>query len=145
MVIVHDSYRCTPIISTEGKLPSPGVYYSKVIDSYTTIINPFYKDEDTCFIIKYKLVNVKTLEESIFVESYYPYRVTHRTKKFFDYLNKHFPYVNEDEAYVGTLEKLKIDFDVIGGIVYPVVTHRQFIDYSDFYKKNYLVDEEDEV
>ena len=84
-------------------------------------------------------MSVNSLEESEFIETYYPYRSSPRSDQFFSYLHKHFtvPY-DEDEAIIGLREKLEINWDILGGHAYPVVSRRWFIDLPEFYKENYL-------
>ena len=134
-----------PLITNDEILPLPGVYYSIVVDAHTAVIPPLYNDEDACFVIEYKLVSVDTLEECTFAETYYPYRSNPRSSKFFSYLRKHFcvPY-GEDEAIIGLLEMVEINWDVVGGYAYPVVARRKFIDLPRAYKEDYLSEDDKE-
>ena len=128
MIETFDYFTGEPVIKKDIDFPLPGLYYSIITDAYMAIISPFYKNEDTCLVIKYNLVNVETLEECTFTETYYPYGGDPRGDKFFSYLHKHFtvPY-GEDEAIIGLREKLKISWDVLGGYAYPVIARRWFI------------------
>lgn len=147
MIIVLDRFTDNPIVQANHKLPLPGLYYSIIEDAYMAIITPFYKDEDTCFVVKYKLVHAETLEESTLTETYYPYRNGQRSSNFFNYLAKHFSArYNEDEAIIGLREKVEINWDVLGGFAYPIISRRWFIDLPEAYKENYLNEgnEEDE-
>ena len=124
MIKIYDRFTGDPIIQENAKIPTQGIYYSIVEDAYTAIILPFYKeDEDSCFVIKYRLVNVDTLEESTFTETYQTYGNNPRSHKFFSYLNKHFtvPY-GEDEALIGFREKLALSWEILGGFAYPIVS-----------------------
>lgn len=147
MIIVLDRFTGDPIVQESPKLPKPGVYYSIIEDAYTAVINPFYKkEEDSCFVVKYKLVSVNTLEEFEFTETYYPYGSDPRGNQFFSYISKHFtvPY-GEDEALIGLREKLELNWDVLGGFAYPIVSRRWFLELPQAYKENYLNDcEEDD-
>lgn len=145
MIKVFGRFTGEPIVHNFDDLPSPGLYYSVITDAYTEIITPFCTNEDTCFVVKYKLVNASSLEESKFIETYYPYRSSPRSDQFFSYLHKHFsvPY-GEDEAIIGLREKLKINWDVLGGYAYPVVARRWFIELPQAYKDNYLNEEDEE-
>ena len=146
MLKILDRYTGEAIVHENANIPTPGLYYSIIEDAYTAVIVPFYKkEEDTCFVVKYKLVDVNTLEESEFTETYFLYGSNSRGDKFFSYLNKHFtvPY-EEDEALIGLREKLELKWDVIGGFAYPVVSRRWFIDLPKKYKENYLNEGEEE-
>ncbi|MBQ1196940.1 MAG: hypothetical protein IIX44_11915 [Clostridia bacterium] len=145
MIQVFDRFTSNPIVQLCYSLPAPGLYHSVVTDAYTAIIHPFYGNEDTCLVVEYKLVNVSTLEEYIFKETYYPYRSNPRSVKFFSYLCKHFSvHYDEDEAIIGLREKVEINWDVLGGYAYPVVARRWFIDLPQSYKENYLNEQEKE-
>ena len=146
MIKVYDRFTGESLIKRDTDIPNPGVYYSIITDACMAIISPFYKKEDTCFVVKYKLVSVSSLEESEFIETYYPYRSSPRSHQFFSYLHKHFsvPY-GEDEAIIGLREKLEINWDVLGGYAYPVVSHRWFIDLPQSYKENYLNEQEEDI
>lgn len=144
MLKILDRYTGKTIVNENVTPPTPGIYYSIIEDAYTAVINPFYKkEEDTCFVVKYKLVDINTLEESVFIETYFPYGSDPRGDKFFSYLNKHFtvPY-GEDEALIGLREKLEINWDILGGFAYPIVSRRWFIDLPQAYKENYLNEDE---
>jgi hypothetical protein len=146
MIIVLDRFTGDPIVQESPKLPTPGIYYSVIEDAYTAVINPFYKEEeDSCFVVKYKLVNVNTLEDYEFTETYYPYGSDPRGNKFFSYISKHctVPY-GEDEAVIGLREKLELNWDVLGGFAYPIVSRRWFLELPQAYKENYLNDCEEE-
>ena len=145
MIKVLDRFTGKPIVPENQRIPTPGIYYSIVEDAYTQVIVPFYKkEEDSCFVVKYSLVNVKTHEVFEFTETYYPYGSDPRGNKFFSYISKHFtvPY-GEDEALIGLSEKLEINWDVLGGFAYPIVSRRWFIDLPEAYKENYLNEDED--
>ena len=147
MFKILDRFTGEPIVPENTKIPTPGRYYSVIIDAYTAVIFPFYKkEEDSCFVVKYRLVDVNTLEESEFTETYFPYGSDPRGDKFFSYLNKHFtvPY-GEDEALIGLREKLELNWDILGGFAYPVVSRRWFIDLPQAYKENYLNEEEEDM
>lgn len=144
MLKIFDSYLGDPIIDDYVHFPDPGEYYSIITDAFGVGITPSFKKDDGCFIVKYKLLNVKDFSESTFVETYYPDSDCPRSKEFFSYLSKHFPYVGEDDAYIGTREKLEIRWDIVGGVAYPVVKNREFVGYGDSYIENYLNDEDDE-
>lgn len=141
---IFESYLGDPVIEDYTQLPEPGVYFSIITDAYGVGITPSFKRDDGCFIVKYKLLSEKDFSESTFVETYYPDSDCPRSKEFFSYLSKHFPCVGEDDAYIGTREKLEICWDIVGGIAYPIVKNREFIGYGDSYIKNYLNDEDDE-
>lgn len=146
MLKILDYFTGESIIHENAKIPTPGLYYSIIEDAYTAVIVPFYKkEEDTCFVVKYKLVDVNTLEESEFTETYFPYGNDPRGDRFFSYLHKHFtvPY-GEDEALIGLREKLELNWDILGGFAYPIVSRRWFIDLPKKYKENYLNEGEDE-
>ena len=146
MIEIFDYFTGEPLIKRGIDTPSPGLYYSIITDAYMAIISPFYKkEEDSCFVVKYKLVDVNTLEESEFTETYFPDGSDPRGDMFFSYLNKHFtvPY-GEDEALIGLREKLEINWDVLGGYAYPVVARRWFIDLPQSYKENDLNEQEEE-
>lgn len=145
MIETFDYFTGEPVIKKDIDFPLPGLYYSIITDAYMAIISPFYKKEDTCFVVKYKLISVSSLEESEFIETYYPYRSSPRSDQFFSYLHKHFtvPY-EEDEALIGLREKLELNWDVLGGYAYPIVARRWFIDLPQAYKENYLNEEEQE-
>ena len=84
MIKIYDRFTGDPIIQENIHHPTPGVYYSIIEDAYTAIIVPFYKkEEDTCFVVKYKLIDVNTLEESKFTETYFPYGSDPRGDGFF--------------------------------------------------------------
>lgn len=145
MLQIFDYFTGEPIVQQCVNLPLPGLYYSIITDAYMAIINPFYENEDTCFVVEYKLVNVSTLEECAFKETYYPYRSSPRSDQFFSYLHKHFPVpYGEDEAIIGLREKLEINWDVLGGYAYPAVARRWFVDLPQSYKENYLNEQEEE-
>ena len=145
MIIVSDYFTGEPLINSGSTIPVPSLYYSIITDVKTAVISPFYKDEDTCLVIEYKLVSADTLEECMFAETYYSYRSNPRGDKFFSYLRKHFtvPY-GEDEALIGLREKLEINWAVLGGYAYPVVAHRWFIDLPEAYKENYINEDNEE-
>ena len=146
MIKVYDRFTGDPIIAETTPYPTPGLYYSIIEDAYTAIISPFYKaTEDSCFVVKYKLINAETLEKSEFVETYYTYKSDPRGDKFFSYLHKHFPVpYGEDEAIIGLREKLEISWDILGGYAYPVIARRWFIDLPQAYKDNYLNEDREE-
>lgn len=147
MIKIYDKFTGDPIITSGDNIPKPGLYYSIIIDAYIAPIVPFYKkEEDSCFVVKYKLVDVNTLKESEFTETYFPYDSDPRGDEFFSYLRKHFsvPY-DEDEAIIGLREKLKISWDVLGGYAYPVVARRWFIDLPQAYKENYLNEQDEDI
>ena len=145
MTIVLDYFTGDPIVQESRNLPTPGLYYSIIENAYMAIISPFYKNEDTCFVVKYKLVSIGSLEECEFIETYYPYRSTPRSDQFFSYLREHFPIpYGEDEAIIGLREKLEINWEALGGYAYPVVARRWFIDIPQSYKDNYLNEQEEE-
>ena len=141
---VFDSHTGELLVGENEKYLVPGEYYSIIEDIYMTGIYPSFEKDDGCYIVKYKLVSAETLEESMFIETYYPNQSTPRSDLFFDYLYEHFPCVGEDDAYIGTREKLWISLDIVGGHAYPVVSKREFVDYSKSYKENYLNEENDE-
>ena len=145
MIKLYDIFTGKAIVQEGTKLPSPGLYYSIIEDAYMAIITPFYKDEDTCFVVKYKLVHTETLEESTLTETYYPYRHGQRSSHFFNYLARYFRVrYNEDEAIIGLREKVEINWDVLGGIAYPIISRRWFIDLPEAYKENYLNEDNEE-
>ena len=147
MLKILDRFTGESIVYENAKIPTPGLYYSIIEDAYTAVIVPFYKkEEDSCFVVKYKLVDVNTLEESEFTETYFPYGSDPRGDKFFSYLNKHFtvPY-GEDEALIGLREKLELNWDILGGFAYPIVSRRWFIDLPKAYKENYLNEEQKDM
>ena len=146
MLQIYDSYSGTPILDGDVQFPDPGVYYSIITDAYGTGITPSFKKNDGCFIVKYRLLNSKDFSVSTFTETYYPDSDCPRSKEFFSYLSKRFPCVGEDDAYIGTREKLEISWDIVGGVAYPVVKNREFIGYGKLYSENYLntEDEDDE-
>ena len=142
---VFDYFTGESIVPEDIKYPEPGLYYSIVTDARMAVISPFYKKEDTCFVVDYKLIDVKTLEVCTFTETYCPYGHDPRGDKFFSYLDKHFtvPY-GEDEAIIGLREKVEISWDILGGYAYPVVARRWFIDLPQAYKDNYLNEDNEE-
>ena len=146
MIKVYDRFTGNQIIPENIKHPQPGIYYSIIEDAYTAIILPFYKaEEDSCFVVRYKLISVDTLEESEFIETFYTYNSNPRGDQFFSYLHTHFPVpYGEDEAIIGLREKLQISWDILGGYAYPVVARRWFIDLPQAYKENYLNEQEEE-
>lgn len=144
MLTIYDSYSGTPVLEGDFDYPTPGIYYSIITDAYGVGIVPSFKKDDGCFIVKYKLLSEKDFSESSFVETYYPDSNNPRGDAFFSYLAEHFPDVGEDDAYIGTREKLEICYDIVGGVAYPIVKKREFIGYGDAYVKNYLNDEEED-
>ena len=141
---IFDSYTGDYVVQNNSKLPTPGTYLSVITDAYGMGITPSFKKNDGCFLVKYKLLSEKDFSESTFEETYYPDVSNSRGDEFFAYLNKHFPYVGESDAYIGTREKLEIGLDILGGFAYPVVNKREFIGYGAIYTENYLNTEDNE-
>lgn len=122
--------------------PDPGEYLSVVEEAYMTVIEPFYGNNDTCFVIKYQLVNLKTFEVIHFSETYSMYKDNPRSEELFEYLQKNLPLHEQFEDLIGMREQLKITWEVLGGYAYPIVIDRTFLDTSEEYKHLYLEDME---
>lgn len=142
MINVFDAYTGNPLVASTHPLPTPSMYYSVITDARMAVIVPFYaKDYDTCFVVKYRLINVESFEEITFTETYFPYLSNPRSDQFFSYLHKCFPVqYGEGEAIIGTQEKVQINWDVLGGFAYPVISQRWLISLPEAYVKNHLND-----
>ena len=142
MIPVCCEYTGDRLIPQDVNYPLPGTYWSIITDARTTVISPFYKDHDLCYVVEYRLVNVETLETCYFVETYYPYGSNPRSDKFFSYIKKHLPFHEQDEEIIGTREKVEINWDVLGGYAYPVISKRSFIDMPPEYREEYCCKED---
>lgn len=118
--------------------PNPGEYLSIVEDAYIIEIEPFYEDNDTCFVIVYRLVDLKTLEVFHFSETYSLYNRNPRSEYFFEYLQKNLPQHELEEELIGMREQLKISWEILGGYAYPIVVDRTFLNAPEEYKQRYL-------
>lgn len=142
MINILDAYTGAPLVASTQHLPTPGMYYSVITGARMAVIAPFHtKEEDTCFVVNYRLVNVESFEEITFTETYFPYLSNPRSDRFFSYLHTCFPIpYGEDEAIIGTQEKVQINWDILGGFAYPVISNRWLISLPEAYVKNYLND-----
>jgi hypothetical protein len=127
--------------------PIPGLYLSVMTNVETIVIDAIQekKGKALVYVIGYWLLHMDTQQTYFFTETYYMSGKNPRTEAFSDYVATHLPYHVDDCEMVGTCEQVTIDWDIVGGLAYPVITERTFIapppDYYEDHREEYLKDQ----
>ena len=113
-----------PVLEDPTKLPVPGVYYAKITDAETKVIDAVSESRDTCLVVRYKLVHAETLAVFDFCETYYPYKGNARTDDFLDFLySKGYDFASDDEI-IGLRATVDVVWEFLGGYAHPAISYR---------------------
>lgn len=116
----------TPVIEDITSLPVPGSYYAVITDCETKVIEPSYKDQDTCLVVHYRLIQTDTLEIYDFTETFYPYKSNARTDDFLTFLKCHGYDFTSDDEIIGLRATVEVIYEFVGGYMHPVISYRSW-------------------
>ena len=112
----------TPVMKEATSLPTPGTYYAVVLDASTQVIDPLYKGQDTCFVVKWRLVNVDSLQSYELTETYNPYIGNPRTESLQVFLKSRGLETASDEELNGLRTTVEVVNEYLGGFAFPIVS-----------------------
>ena len=116
------SFPETPVVEGTHVLPTPGTYYAIIIDAETQVIEPLYKGQDTCFVLKWRLVNIDSLQQYELTETYTPYAGNPRTESLQIFLKSRGLDTASDEELIGLRTTIEVVNEYLGGFAYPIVS-----------------------
>ena len=117
-----------PIVDPMAKnIPTPGRYYSKIVDVTTEIVEFLEGTEDFCLVLQYRLFEVDSGTEHDFVETYNTLKSNARINSLQEYLMEHGYDITCDHLLIGIREIVEITYDYLGGFAYPMIYSRAFI------------------
>ena len=117
-----------PVVNPMAKnLPTPGKYYSEIVDVTTEIVESLEGTEDFCLVIQYRLLGVDSGTEYAFKETYNTLKTNSRINSLHEYLVKYGYDTTCDHLLVGIREVIDITYEYLGGFAYPMIYSRTFI------------------
>ena len=117
-----------PVVNPMAKnLPTPGRYYSEIVDVTTEIVVSLEGTEDFCLVLQHRLLGVDSGTEHNFVETYNTLKSNARINSLQEYLVEHGYDTTCDHLLVGIRELVDITYEYLGGFCYPMIYRRTFI------------------
>lgn len=117
-----------PVVNPMAKnLPTPGGYYSEIVDVTTEIVESLDGTEDFCYVIEYHMTRMADGVEYDFKETYNILKSNPRIYQLDLYLKEHGYDTTSDQQLVGLREQVELTYEYLGGFGYPMICKRKFI------------------
>ena len=125
MKILMDYYEPTAVVEEVHPLPVPGKYMARINNAEMRVIEPYYKDQDTCIIVEFQLINVDTFESFTLIETYYPFKGNPRTDDFFEFVRRNIPDFENYDELIGIRANVEVMYEFLGGFIHPIISFRR--------------------